>query len=552
MTGPSSPPVPAMRDEVPQGSARKRVGGWGVRVVCVLAALAAMGAGAVPDPSEVVPGTPIVSVRIVRHDVFDLDDPATAARPYRWVDALHALTRENFIRSLLLFQVGDSLDPLRLAESELILRGTGFLNPVTISAHPAPGGAEVVVETRDQWTIGVDATYDVSGNRQRAGGSISDDNLLGTGKSVSLGISSDPERSSTMIGYKDLTLLGGRWQADLKYTASSDGFDRFMRVEYPFFALATPRAGGVEWRQASSQGHLWSAGERSVTGTADTRDFEAWFGMRLPGEGIRTDRLIVGLFGERAQFGEWHRTDGSPYPRPEDRELLGPEVGWDHETFRWKVVQGFRSWQRQEDLPLGPNWRVTTGLSLPAFGGDGQRLRYHAVFDVGRWRKRTYMWAISDLAGRLDSGDLANAITHLELGGAMTGTAGFRLRATADLGHNLDGDRQFTLGADTGLRGYDPSSFDGTSRMVTNVEWRHRLTGEFLHVAVLGLTAFGDAGRSWGARVGPSSEGWRSDVGTGLLVEISRAAVVRILRLEVAFPDRGGPPVFQVTTQSLF
>jgi len=44
---------------------------------------------------------------------------------------------------------GDSLDPLRLAESELILRGTGFLNPVTISAHPAPGGAEVVVETRD-------------------------------------------------------------------------------------------------------------------------------------------------------------------------------------------------------------------------------------------------------------------------------------------------------------------------------------------------------------------------------------------------------------------
>lgn len=264
--------------------------------------LAMAGAGEVP------PGTPIVSIRIERHDVFDLDDPATSARLYRWVDALHALTRVKLIRSLLLFEVGDPLDPLQLAESELILRGTGFLNPVTISAHPAPGGAEVVVETRDQWTIDVDLAYDMSGNRSRAGGSISDDNLLGSGKSVLVGVVSDPERSSKTFGYKDLTLLGGRWQIDLKGTMSSDAYERFLR------------------------------------------------------------------------------------------------------------------------------------------------------------RERTYMWALADLAGRVEGGDLANAVTHLELGGAMTGVAGLRLRAVADLGHGLDGDRQLSLGADSGLRGYDPGRFDGTSR----------------------------------------------------------------------------------------
>jgi hypothetical protein len=515
--------------------------------ICLLAL-----AVAAAHAEEVAPGTPIVSVRIVRHDVFDLDDPATSAAPYRWVDALHVVTRESFIRSLLLFQVGDALDPLLLAESELLLRGTGFLNPVNISAHPAPGGAEVVVETRDQWTIGVDATYDVSGGRKRSGGSISDDNLLGTGKNVLFGRSSDFERSSTTLGYKDLTFLGGRWQIDLKYTSSTDGYERFLRVQYPFFALKTPRAGGGEWRQESAEKHLWSEAEQSVTGTADTRDFEAWFGIRLPGEGIRTNRLIVGAFGEKAAFGEWRRTDGSLFQRPADRDLIGPEVGWDHRTFNWKVVQGFRSWQRQEDLPLGPNWRLTTGLSSSAFGGDRTRLRYHASLDMGRWRKRTYMWTVADLAGRLESGNLTNAVSHLELGGAMIGAAGFRLRVAADLGRNLDGDRQLTLGAESGLRGYEPDSFDGTSRIVTNVEWRHRLTGEFLHVAVLGVTAFGDGGRSWGARVGPSSEGWRGDVGAGLLLEITRASVVRILRLEVAMPDRGGGPVFQVTSQSLF
>ena len=249
---------------------------WLAGAVCVLA-LTGVPAG------EVAPGTPIVAVLVERHDVFDLDDPATSARVYRWVDALHALTREEFIRSLLLFAVGDVLDPLRLAESELILRGTGFLNPVTISARPVSGGAEVVVETWDQWTIGVDVSYDVSGNREEYGFGISDDNLLGTGKSVSFGMTSDPERTSTSAGYKDRTLFGTRWQVDLELTESSDGYARFLRTEYPFFALTTPRAGGLGWRQDDSQQFLWSEAERSVEGRVERRDFEVWFGLRLPG-----------------------------------------------------------------------------------------------------------------------------------------------------------------------------------------------------------------------------------------------------------------------------
>src|ERR1035437_4416674 len=128
--------------------------------LAVFCALPTPGAGA----EEVAPGTSIVAVRIDRHDVFDLDDPSTSAWPYRWVDALHIITREDFIRSLLLFQAGDRLDPMRLAESELILRGTGFLNPVNISARPVPGGAEVVVETPDQWTTGVNAGFGMAGD----------------------------------------------------------------------------------------------------------------------------------------------------------------------------------------------------------------------------------------------------------------------------------------------------------------------------------------------------------------------------------------------------
>jgi molybdopterin-binding protein len=108
-------------------------------LAAILMASALAGAGA-----EIPPGTPIVAIRVVQTDIFDLSDPGTSAWPYRWANALHVLTRERFIRSLLLFRVGDKVDPALLAESERILRGTGFLSPVNISARPAPGGAEVV------------------------------------------------------------------------------------------------------------------------------------------------------------------------------------------------------------------------------------------------------------------------------------------------------------------------------------------------------------------------------------------------------------------------
>ncbi|MFI5166312.1 MAG: hypothetical protein ACHQQS_06825 [Thermoanaerobaculales bacterium] len=520
---------------------------WVVSAACVLAA---MGAGA--GTNEVAPGTPIVDVRIERHDIYDLDDPATSAWPYRWVDALHIQTREEFIRSLLLFHVGDPLDPARLAESELILRGTGFLNPVHISARPAPGGAEVVVETHDQWTTGVGIDLGISGNRRHAGGSISEDNLLGLGKSVLLDVRSDPERTTTTFRYSDLTFLRSRWQLGLEHDKSSDGSTDIFQLQYPFFAILTPRAGGAAWQRQGLQEYLWSGGQRNVAGQANTRTFEVWGGLRLPGDGILTNRLTAGVFGDQAVFRDWQRLDGSPYPQPQDRNLLGVEVGWQHQILNLRVVQGFRAWLRQEDLLLGPNWQVTTGLSLPAFGGDRTRLRYQGSLTVGQMNGSRYSWLITSLSGRLEQGGIANGLAHLEVGGALTGTAGWRARAAADLGTNLDGDQQLTLGADTGLRGYDPNTFDGTSRVVTNLEWRRRITGELLHVAALGLTAFADGGKTWGARVGPPTDGWRGDVGAGLLVEITRASVVRILRLEFAYPDRGKGPVFQLTSDSLF
>ena len=327
-----------------------------------LAAAAALADGGVAD------GTPIVAVTVVRSDVFDLDDPATAAWFYRAANALHVVSRESFVRSLLLFREGEPLDRALLAESERLLRATGFLSPVTITARPAPGGAEVVVTTRDQWTTEASLKLSVAGSQQTYGFTLTEQNFLGRGKRVEAVWRADEERDSLTAIYHDPLLLGTRWTLDAAYSDTSDGSGERLAVVYPFFALDAPRAGGVEWQRDTLIEYLWAAGDKQVAGDATLRSFRAWGGLRVNGGPRATGRLTAGLFAERAEFAGWAYLDGRPYPTPSPRDLAGVEIGYESQSARWAVIQGFRAWSRQEDVALGPSWRVAVGASLVGEG----------------------------------------------------------------------------------------------------------------------------------------------------------------------------------------
>jgi len=516
-------------------------------------ALLLMLSAAEPDLGGVAPGTPIVAIRIVRHDVFDADDPKTSSWPYRTANALHVLTREGFIRSLLLVREGEPLDAARLAESERVLRAMGFLNPVHIRARAVEDGAEVVVETHDQFTTEVSFNVGVAGSRSKVGASLSEENFLGRGKGVSIDARRDDERDSLTVSYDDPLLLGSRWRLSAGYRDSSDGKMDALRIEYPFFALSTPRAGGGAWRRETIRDHLWSGGEKTVSGEVTHSVARAWIGLRMPWDSGVTDRLTLGIFSDRATYGDWRWRDGTAYADPADRKLSGVEAAWEHQADRWDVVHGFRAWVRQEDVPLGPNWQASLGVSAPLFGGDGTRLPFAGSVTMGRLDGAWYSWVNAGVTGRFEEGAVANRVLHLDGGTARTGTSGVRIRAALDLGDRLDLDRQLTLGADVGLRGWDPDFFDGTSRAMASVEWRRLVTADLLRVLAFGVVVFADGGKTWGARIGEPTRGWRGDAGVGLLGEITRASsILRVVRADVAWPDHGGKPTIILSGVSLF
>jgi len=517
----------------------------------LLAAVSAVGAA--PVAESPLDGQKIISIIVIRQNIFDTAAPGTSSWPYRAANALHTKTRERFIRSMLLFAEGEPFSAQLAAESARLLRSLGFLNPVKISARPATDGVEVTVETRDQWTLDVGASFDLFGNRSSWSVAFEESNFLGTGREVKVKYSEDSERTTWKYMFFDPNILGTRWRAWFEHRNASDGHLNRVRAEYPFFSLATPRAGGGAWFDERLIEYLYSAGEQQVSGTRESENFRIWGGQRLAGTSDEiTRRLRVGWDHQRIAYDDWRWQDGRPFETPESRAVDGPRIEVETITERFVVVRGFRAWSVQEDVALGPNYSAGMTLSHPTLGGDEPRVlldgRWNIARQHGRWMTLASAWT----SGRIDDGEARNWIVGFQIAGAQIGRRGFQARLKVEASHELDRDLQLTLGAENGLRGWNPDTFDGTGRAVANVQWRFLIKENILHLASLGGMVFADAGHSWGARVGRSTERVRGDIGVGLLADLLRVSRVHLVRLEVALPDDGSGLVFTVSANALF
>ena len=511
------------------------------------------GSAVAADEATDVEGLPIVRIVFARFDIFDTSKPETSQWFYRAANSLHIISKESFVRSRLLFKEGDPYSTALAEESARVLRALGFINPVLITSRRVDGGVEVTVETHDQWTLEVGGSAGLVGDRADWGIEFQEKNFLGRGKKFDLEYSSDVERSETVIGYFDPNILGSWWQAELRYADRSDGFRELVRIERPFYALATPRAMGGTWDRDHRVDYLYSEGDAVVSGLRKSEIADVWYGFRLPGDGEVTRRLTVGFEHRREQFLDWsYDATGDPYPTPDDRLIDGPRISYEHVADNFEVLQGFRAWSIQEDVALGPNLAAGATFSLPELGGDIPRLLLDGRFDMAHRRGGWLVLGEARLEGRLDDGNPQNCIVGAWIGAAQLGRRGWQLRLLADASRNLDLDRQLTLGADIGLRGWNPDFFDGTGRALANVQWRTLIKEDVFHVLALGFEVFVDAGATWDPRVGRGTDGVRADAGFGIIGDLTTIGLANIARIEVGFPDDGSGPTVIVSTSALF
>jgi outer membrane protein assembly factor BamA len=506
-----------------------------------------------PEPApEIPPGTVIGEIRVVTRNIFNPEDPSEDRWVFRLANRLHRKTRPGVVESQLLFRPGDPYSPELVEESERLLRRNDYLYDAKIRpVLREDGKVDVVVETRDVWTLQGGAGFSRAGGENTTTFEVTDSNFLGTGKDVTVSRIGTVDRTSNLFRYQDPNVLGTHARLFLSLADNSDGGRERFELERPFYSLDARWAAGVRMFKDDRISRLFKAGKATTGFRHETELLEAYGGYSTGLVNGMAHRFRLGFTHSREDF------DLTPrFPKggllPEDRTLAYPWISYDLVEDGFVVERDLNRIQRPEDLNLGRQLHVRLGFSSPSFGADREQWIGEAGASAG-WRPGPRQLLLASAGGRTrwGKGEAENLI--------VSGNVRYYLRTfgdhllyaslTGDLAERLDDEEQLLLGGDSGLRGYPLRFQTGDRRALFTLEQRFFSDRELFRLATVGAAVFFDAGQAWFVNADPRLEQERrllKDVGVGLRLGSIRSSRGAVVHLDVAFPLDGDDSIDRV------
>jgi hypothetical protein len=523
------------------------------KAILLVLALTLLPEGALAQACE--PGR-ISYIFIDNRSIFDtteLDPDAPFLWAYHLANALHMRTREEFIRDELLFKVGDCLDPIRLAESERLLRAYRFIARSDVFALPQPDGTQhVIVDTQDEWTTKVDVGFRLDDGPKITGVKVAEENLLGRGILAGFYFAEEKEQRDLGVEMETPRLFNTRWNARVSGGRTRTGKFFEEGLFYPFV--------GEVGKVGARQSYLWR---------------ETLFAYVIPHDPVHTHLLVpflddrwdlvvggrVGEPGSLTVFGaglsresikfrdfpadlelvrnrNFSRTDPADEESVEavrsqarDRTANRVNVFVGQRNLRFVQRRGLDALKGIQDVQVGTEVIVGLGRTLKVRGDGGEPLPgdFHtqvSLFAGGAWDGWTLnaqmnaearqVLARGDEPGRVDDifGE-ADAFLYWQPRGSEGNTLLFRLSATG--GWSVQTPFQLTLGGRQAVRGYADTAFPGGRRLVMSVEERTYFPWPAPELFDFGLSMFMDLGhiQPGGVPFGVDS-GWRAAFGVGI------------------------------------
>ncbi len=482
-----------------------------------------------------------ITIRSV--DVFS---PEEAARGwlYRAANAVHFRTRESVIRKFLLFREGDAYDATRLEETERNLRALPFLKAASVVPGPARDGlVDVEVMTQDAWTTQPGISYGKKGGVTTYSFSFEEKDLLGTGRSGQVSYDRDVDRINRFVQYKDPYFFGPYWNADFLYSANSDGSEEAARIGRPFFSFVSPWAADFLLAHLLQDDRVYADGEESGRFRQSHREFHLRYGRAITASDARARRLTAGFELLKDEFE--HARDHPDEVLPDNRNFRYLFLRYEDVSNDFIKLNYVNRDSRFEDFNLGRSFIATAAISPAALGLD-RTTGFLAIQGDDGWRisPTSFLQAHVAFQTRLDHGPrnaiLSAAVSYVRRFDTLQlQTLVSHLRY--DEGWNLDGENQFFADGANGLRGYRLHSFEGNKRLVWNLEHRLFTGREILQLASFGAAAFFDTGAVTPEGRPLTLSEFKSDIGVGLRIAISRASTNSILRIDAAYPLNADP-----------
>lgn len=498
-------------------------------------------------------GATIGAVNIQIDNVFNTSDPAENKRLYRWANNVHITTRPSVVEDVLLFESGDALSAQLIAESERLLRDRRYVADATITPgayDPATNTTALNVWMRDAWSLEPDLKLSRTGGENEFGIGLSEDNLLGRGKSMTLSYESNVDRDIRFFGYRDANLFGSRKQLNATAVDMSDGHQYGFSTGRPFYSLDTRWSVWTDIIDDERVDSIYDLGEVIDEFRHETR-YLSVSGGRSRGlvDGVAL-RWLAGLSFEEDNF-EVNPGFGPPLLLPADRRLVYPWGGFQWIGDDWRKVSDLNDMGRIEDLSLGLNLTVRLGLATPRLDADRRATIFDFRADRG-WEPGgdgNLALLSARAETREENGELVNTIVSLS-GRYMHRNFGdelFLLSLQTVFGNNLDGENQVMLGGDTNLRGYPLRYQTGERSVLLNIEQRFYTDVYAFRLIRIGYAFFLDAGRVTGddPRMTPNL-GTLYDVGMGLRLTSPRSSSNSVVHVDLAFPINAPPDIDNV------
>lgn len=485
------------------------------------------------------PNAIISDIRLVRHNIFDTNNPKEDNFLFRGLNTLNIVTKEHVILQQLLFQQGDKYDQQLLRESERILRDARYLYDAKIEAErDCDDNIVVTITTKELWTLTPEISYSRSGGEDKTQLGFRDTNLLGLGKRVSLSWRSDADRTGYTFIYDDPNIWGSRYRSRFEFSDNDDGERIYLDFKLPFYSLASQQSYGAVTLDDTKELPLYYRGDVVSEFKQENQINQVFYGQGSK-LGRWTNRWLVGWQQEDFKFEQIAETT---LPLAKDRSLNYPWLGYQLIEDRYITLSNFDSIGRTEDLNLGWNVFARLGYSDESLADDDSRVVLEAsaakafhLNDSMLWRLYTGVhgyWNTEhqkseNLHAYLDTNYLYNSSSY------RAWFANLSLR----YGGNLTADQQLTLGGDTGLRGYPLHYQMGDRSVLLNLEKRYYWEYHLLQLFKVGGAVFFDVGRAWFPDKNNGENGqFLKDAGIGLRLAPSRATAKTVIHIDLAFP----------------
>jgi hypothetical protein len=523
-------------------------------IIAVLSFQASQAESPSSEPESVrAPGTQqavVGEIKLRKLNVFDLSNEEENNWLYRLANRLHIVTKDRVIRGQLLFATGSHYDQRLFEETERILRQNRYLYDANIETTLREDGVvDVVVVTKDVWTLGPDLSLSRKGGETKSQLGIEEQNLFGRGQTVRFNHEENVDRRSNSFEFADRH-LGHSWVSMyLQIADNSDGETSELALVRPFYALDARWSAGGRVLNNDGRDALYVLGAESAEYQRDRNLYTAFIGWS---KGLRNGwvkRWTAGIVHDDNQF------SAVPVPTlpsaiPTDRKLVYPFLGFEILQDEFEITSNRDQIGRQEDFLLGTRLTGSIGWAAESFGADRDALLYAATASRGFGSLNSKTLLLSARAsGRLESGHSANVVATVGARYYVTQSRKrlffVALKGTAGLALDLDNPVQ--LGGDSGLRGYPLRYQNGDSKLLVTLEQRYFTDWYPFQLARVGGAIFADVGRVWGRNpLGGEPLGWLKDIGFGLRLAPTRSASSKMVHLDIAFPLDGDPTIDSV------